>query len=218
MKFPPRASPGANAIACSTPSRPSPSEVAKAARSSGLFTSSSSTSGGDGSRFAARSVIRRVRPNPVRTTSAPSCWARSATENAIEPFVRTPVMSKRLPSRSMRTSGQDGLAAPDHFDRHAQDGAPVLVHDLPAALDEAVVVVQLARPNDLALHAHAVADPDGQLEDRVADLPQRDDPIGVEVHQAGAVPRPRNRPRRARRNSTAARRWPSSDGWNPSAA
>ena len=41
-------------------------------KSSGLLTSSSSTSGGSGSRLAARSVIRRTRPKLVSTTEAPS--------------------------------------------------------------------------------------------------------------------------------------------------
>ena len=82
MKLPPRASPGANAIACRAPSSPpqrSRSSAASDSKSAGLFTSSSSTSGGSGSRAAARSVMRRVRPKPVSTTCAPSCWARSAT-------------------------------------------------------------------------------------------------------------------------------------------
>ena len=82
MNLPPRASPGANAIACSAPSRPpqrDSSSVERAAKSSALFTSSSSTSGGSGRRAAARSVMRRVRPKPVSTISAPSCCARSAT-------------------------------------------------------------------------------------------------------------------------------------------
>ena len=48
-------------------------------RSSGWLTSSSSTSTGSGSRWAARSVIRRTRPKLVSSTSAPSACARSAT-------------------------------------------------------------------------------------------------------------------------------------------
>jgi len=82
MKLPPKASPGAKAIAWRAPSTPphrSRSSLCIASRSSGLFTSSSSTSGGSGSREAARSVIRRVRPKPVRSTCAPSSCARSAT-------------------------------------------------------------------------------------------------------------------------------------------
>ena len=78
MNLPPSASPGANAIACSAPSRPpqrDSSSAPSASKSSGLLTSSSSTSGGSGSLAAARSVMRRVRPKPVSTISAPaSCW------------------------------------------------------------------------------------------------------------------------------------------------
>ena len=70
-------------MACSAPSIPpqrDSSSPTSAVKSSGLFTSSSSTSGGSGRRAADRSVMRLVRPNPVNTISAPSSWARSATE------------------------------------------------------------------------------------------------------------------------------------------
>jgi hypothetical protein len=102
MNAPPRASWGANAMAWSTPSTSphcSRSDSVRASRSSPLLTSSSSTSTGSGSRWAARSVIRRARPKLVSSTVAPSCCARSAAWKAIESLVMTPVMSRRLPAR-----------------------------------------------------------------------------------------------------------------------
>src|SRR5271154_7169649 len=102
MNRPPSASSGAYAIACSAPSTEphrSPKDEVSADRSSALFTSSSSTSTSPDSRLAARSVIRRARPKLVRTTSAPSRWARSAAWKAIESFVITPVITSFLPSR-----------------------------------------------------------------------------------------------------------------------
>ncbi len=100
-KLPPRASWGANAMACSTPSSPStcsPTRSASVARCSSLATSSSMTGGGSGSRLAIRST-RLIRPKPVSTTVAPSSWATLATWNAIELSVRTPVTRMRLPAR-----------------------------------------------------------------------------------------------------------------------
>ena len=102
MNRPPSASSGANAIACSAPStlpHRSRSESVNADRSSGLFTSSSSTSTSAESRVAARSVIRRARPKLVSTSEAPSSRARSAAWKAIESFVITPVTTSFLPSR-----------------------------------------------------------------------------------------------------------------------
>ena len=102
MNRPPKASSGANAIACSAPSTPpqrSRSDEVNASRSATLLTSSSSTSTSEDSRVAARSVIRRARPKLVRTTDAPSSKARAAAWNAIESLVITPVITSLLPSR-----------------------------------------------------------------------------------------------------------------------
>ena len=80
-----------------------------AAMCSGSLTSSSRTSGGSGRRLAMRVVIRIPRPKPVSTICAPSSCARLATAKAIEPSVRTPVMSRRRPSRrGMAVSVPDG--------------------------------------------------------------------------------------------------------------
>ena len=100
-KLPPSASRGANAIACSTPSSPSTCSFTRPARVEQWLssaTSSSSTGGGSGSRLAIRST-RLIRPYPVSTTVAPSCWATLATWNAIEESVSTPVIRMRLPAR-----------------------------------------------------------------------------------------------------------------------
>ena len=78
---PPSASAGANAIACRIPSsafQRASMSVATAAMWSGSLTSSSSTSGGCGSRLAIRVVIRIPRPKPVSTICAPSCCAQRA--------------------------------------------------------------------------------------------------------------------------------------------
>ena len=52
-----------------------------------------------GSRREIVWVIFMVRPNEVRTTSAPSSCATFATWNAMEESMRTPVMRSFLPSR-----------------------------------------------------------------------------------------------------------------------
>src|SRR3954447_2632547 len=58
--------------------------------------------------------MRRPRPNPVSTTSAPAFWARSATVYAIESWVRTPVMSSLRPSSMLPGSlCCDAADAPD---------------------------------------------------------------------------------------------------------
>ena len=114
MKLPPSASPGANAIACRAPSTPpqrclsSPTSVSK---SSGLFTSSSSTSGGSGSRAAARSVIRRVRPKPVSTT----CGALLL--GALGDRVGDAAL--RQHARDEQALAVEHQAAPDQLDRRA---------------------------------------------------------------------------------------------------
>src|SRR6478672_2416330 len=93
---------GAKPIECSTPSRPSTcsrKRSARVSRCSWSATSSSMTAGVSGSRLAIVWVIFIVRPNEVRTTVAPSCWAIFATWNAIELSMRTPVMRSFLPSR-----------------------------------------------------------------------------------------------------------------------
>ena len=72
-KFPPRASCGANAIACRNPSTlPHRSRARRdGVDLRGSFTSISSTSGGSGSRFAVFCVRLIARPKLVSTISAP---------------------------------------------------------------------------------------------------------------------------------------------------
>src|SRR6266702_1049181 len=112
-KLPPRADCGANAIPCTTPSRPpvcSDTRSASDARWPASVTSSSRTGGGSGSRLAIR-CTRLTRPNPVSTTVAPSCCASRATWKAIDASVSTPVTSIRLPSRIPIASLSPGSSA-----------------------------------------------------------------------------------------------------------
>ncbi len=70
------------------------------------FTSSSSTSTGCGSCAAARSVMRRARPKPVSTTSAPASWACRATSHAIECLLTTPVIRSLRPFMCLSSRGR----------------------------------------------------------------------------------------------------------------
>jgi len=86
---------------CTTPSRWSTCSrtvSAKAARSSADVTSRRTTGAGLGSLRAISSVSCSWRPKEVRTTSAPSCWARRATSKAMDDSVSTPVTRIFLPS------------------------------------------------------------------------------------------------------------------------
>ena len=108
-KPPPSASAGANAIACSTPSS-APQRAIELRRDRGevlglVDVQLEHVGGSAAADLAARSVRRMPRPKPVRMISAPSSCAWRATSNAIEPRVRTPVMSSRLPSSMRRHSG-----------------------------------------------------------------------------------------------------------------
>src|SRR5688572_31497966 len=120
------------------------SSFATASMSSGLLTSSSSTSGCGSSLVADRSVIRRTRPNEVRTTSAPASCACLATSYAIDSRLTTPVIRSFLPSR-MPMSERNGdeltvalglgldrrVALPQDVHAGAADGPAVLVDDVP---------------------------------------------------------------------------------------
>ncbi len=101
---PPRASAGANAMACSAPSTTPHLESSSAARASMCvesLMSSSRTSGVLGRRRATRSVSRIPRSKPVRTMSAPSSRAIRAVCQAMESSVSTPVITRRLPSSNI---------------------------------------------------------------------------------------------------------------------
>src|SRR5439155_18556651 len=90
------------AMACSTPSsRPhlDLNSWATLDTSSGLFASSSRTSGGEGNRRAVIVVSLAALPNDVSTTSAPSSWHTRATAKAMLSGVRTPVIRSFLPAR-----------------------------------------------------------------------------------------------------------------------
>src|SRR3954468_8407695 len=91
-------------MACTIPpirSHPcSRSAGASASSSSCDVTSSDSTGTSPASFRAVRFVSDRPRPAPVSTSSAPSACAFSATENAIDASVRTPVTRIFLPSSS----------------------------------------------------------------------------------------------------------------------
>src|SRR5918997_2986591 len=102
----------------------------------------------------------------------------------MEPLVRTPVIRRRLPSRSMASGGERGCSAADDLDVHPQHHTTILVQDPPPLLDELGVVVDLPGPDDLALDVHAVADLYGELEDRVAHATERHDALGIELHHA----------------------------------
>ena len=52
--------------------------------------------------------MRLARPKPVRTTSAPACWAWRATSNAIDSRLMTPVMRSFLPSSMGILTGGSG--------------------------------------------------------------------------------------------------------------
>src|SRR5262245_46146056 len=119
MKPPPSVLCGPNAIACSTPLRPStcsPTRSASDARCSGSVASSSSTGVSMPRRFAIRST-RDTRPYPVSRTVAPSARASRATEYAIDWSVMTPVTSRRLPVISPMWSVPHAQAAVDRDDR-----------------------------------------------------------------------------------------------------
>src|SRR5262249_31378830 len=92
----------AKPIAWTTPSSRPPTRPASASRSSAFVTSRSTTSGGDGRRFAALRVRLMTRPNDVSTTSAPCSWASLAVPNASEEAFGAPVTRIRRPSSSMR--------------------------------------------------------------------------------------------------------------------
>ena len=190
---------GAKAIACRTPSsRPQRcvSSAATAARSASELTSSSSTSTGSGSRAAARSVSRRARPKLVSTTSAPSCCACSATCQAIESFVITPVISSlravehhdgHRADGSRRSEPASAPASRRHSTSTAirQTSASVLVADADVAGHQADVVAaaptaRRSRPRQRIVSPKRT----GLLEGHVADAAQRDDPRRVERHQA----------------------------------
>ena len=100
----PRARPRARTRSRAARRRPRPSASRNWSTSgvavAGLLTSSSSTSTGVlGSRCAARSVIRLARPKLGQHDLGPSRCALLRAWNAIESFVMTPVISRRLPAR-----------------------------------------------------------------------------------------------------------------------
>src|SRR5918994_5523090 len=77
------------------------------------------------------------RPNDVRTSSAPSSWARRATAAAIESLVSTPVTTSFLPSRSISFRSlvsRSGSRVPRCGSRRSQRDVVVAPRRQPLAL------------------------------------------------------------------------------------
>src|SRR3954471_8974639 len=67
-----------------------------------------------------RVVIDSPRPKPVRTTDAPCSCASLATAKAIDASVRTPVISRRLPSTMPGTVAHPVSNSADPSVAHAE--------------------------------------------------------------------------------------------------